>query len=86
MENKILYNLIILEWNARKLIKTINKHSEIPIEELEKEYQLFLETEIAILEKLIGNFPGNLIETYETREKEIYLGTEEWIVSQSNIE
>jgi hypothetical protein len=86
MENKILYNLLVLEWNARKLIKTISKHTNNPIEELEREYELFLESEIAILIKLIGNFSGNLIETYETREKEIYLGTDEWIVSQSNIE
>ena len=86
MEDKILYNLLVLEWNVRKLIKTISKQTNITIEELEREYQLFLESELKILVKLIGNFSGNLIETYETREKEIYLGTDEWIVSQSNIE
>jgi hypothetical protein len=83
---KILYNFIVLEWNTSKIIELISKKTEISIEDLEREHNLFIEENYQNLVKLIGNLGENIINQFETEKGEIYYGTEEWIVSQSNIE
>jgi hypothetical protein len=86
METKILYNFIVLEWNVLKIIELISKKTNISLEDLEKESSVFIEENYENIVKLIGNSGEEVINQYETEKGELYYGTEEWIVSQSNIE
>ena len=86
MEAKIPYNFLVLEWNASKIIELISKKTEISLEDLERESSVFIEENYENLVKLIGNSGEEIINQYETENGEVYYGTEEWIVSQSNIE
>lgn len=85
MENKILYNLIVLRWNVERMIKMLIKegYNESELEEI---VEVFLRENYENLVKMIGNSGENFLNRFETENGEIYYGTDEWIVSQSNIE